>query len=113
MMIILHGVFARFLLPFSSAAFEPARVVVPLHVVPAGRVVAVGDLEYKTTRVANAEFILALLEARGESELPRSTNGKRPRVDLDDGEGGSFQVYFSGLISLYRSTMIRGAREQG
>ena len=85
-MIILHGIFVRFLLPFSSIAFELAWVVVPVHVVPAGRVVAVGDLEHEAGWVANAEFVLDLLEVRGESELPRSAHGKRPLVDLGEGQ---------------------------
>ena len=69
---------------FSSVPFEPARVEVPAFVVSAGCVVPARNLEHESTGVANAEFVLNLLETRGESELASAAHRKRPRVDLSE-----------------------------
>ena len=50
--------------------------------IPAGRVAPARNLEDESAGVANAEFVLNLLEARGEGELPRAAHREGPRVDL-------------------------------
>ena len=52
--------------------------------IPAGCVIPARDLEDESTGEANAEFVLNLLETRGESELASAAHRKRPRVDLSE-----------------------------
>ena len=66
----------------SPVSFKLARVEVPAPLIPAGGVAPARDLEDESTGVANAEFVLNLLEARGEGELPGAAHREGPRVDL-------------------------------
>ena len=67
---------------FSPVSFKLARVEIPSAVIPAGGVAPARDLEDESAGVANAEFVLNLLEARGEGELPGAAHREGPRVDL-------------------------------
>ena len=62
--------------------------------IPAGCVIPARDLEDESTGEANAEFVLNLLEARGESELASAAYRKCPRVDLSEGRDSS-SLYLS------------------